>query len=132
MIGKVIHSLLKDDTTVSGLVGIKIHPLIVPQNAAFPAITYEIISTEYLEVKGLQKVADKVNIQVNIFSKVYGASIAQAVKAVLDYKHRFQSEGLDIDYIVPTGEHDGVFDQQLQIYHRVLTYEVSIHQPYTL
>lgn len=134
MIGKVIHTLLTADATVIGLVGDKVFPVIVPQNTAFPAVTYETTSSEPIEVIGWQKIADTVNVQINVFAERYTTAIdiKEAIKAVLDFKHQFASNGLDVCGITPRNDMDGTHNEELNLYHRILTYEISINQPYQL
>ena len=40
-----IYSVLTSDGTVSGLVGTRVYPDIMPQGVTYPAITYQRVST---------------------------------------------------------------------------------------
>jgi len=134
MIGKVIHNLLSNNATVTSLVGSKIYPIIVPQNTLFPAITYERVGTDGMEVKGYQKIADKIFIQINVFSDSYEnlTVISEAIKNTLNYQHGFTNQSIDVCYIIPTDESDGQFDFDLKLFHRILRFEISVNLPYTL
>lgn len=134
MIGIVVHDLLKNAPAVTNEVADKIFPIIVPQNTQFPAITYEMLGNEPLKVLGNQKIADTVSVQINVFAYSYAkvSSIAQAVKGVLDFKNNFTNNGIHVCNIQPENEMDGAFDSELNLYHRVLKYEISINQPHNL
>ena len=134
MIGTVIHSLLSADTTITDAVGDNIYPIIVPQNSPFPAITYQLIGSEPMEIKGFQKIADTASVQINVFADTYSktVAIAKAVKDVLDYAHGFELNDINICSVTPEMELDGIYDDTLNLYSRILKYEISINQPYTL
>ncbi len=134
MIGKVIHSLLTNDSTVTTLVGANIFPIITPQGTAFPSVTYETVGTQSMEVLGWQKIADTIDIQLNIFAPTYtqAIDIKEAIKAVLDYKNGFVSEGLNFCGITPIDDLDGIYDEELNLFHRVLKYEFHLNNKYVL
>jgi len=134
VIGKVIHNLLANDTAVAAEVAEKIFPVIVPQNETFPAITYETLGDEPMEVKGHQKIADTISVQINVFAANYSkvVTIVKAVKGVLDFKHDFINNDIHVCSITPETAMDGIYDKEENLYHKILKYEISVNQPYTL
>lgn len=134
MTGELILNLLMNETMVTDEVADRIFPIIVPQNQIFPAITYEMVGNETIQIKGFQKIADTVSVQINVFAKSYPkvSTIAQAIKTALDFKHSFTINDIDVCSIIPENELDGVYNETVNIFHRILKYEISINQPYTL
>jgi len=134
VIGKTIHSLLSADSAVTALVSNNIFPIITPQNTVFPSITYETIGTQPMEVIGWQKIADTIDVQINIFAPTYtqAIDIKEAIKTVLDYKNGFVSNGLSFCGITPINDMDGAYDYDLNVYHQILKYEFHLNNAYVL
>lgn len=134
MIGKVIHNLLSADSAVTALIGSNIFPIVTPQNTVFPSVTYETIGSLPMEVIGWQKIANTIDIQLNIFAPTYtqAIDIKEAIKAVLDYKNGFISEGLNFCGITPIDDLDGAYDEDLNLFHRILKYEFHLNNSYVL
>lgn len=70
-VGKVIYNLLSADGAVSALVGTRIYPMIAPQEAADPCITYTLNSIEYNETKDAASSLNFEEWAVNGFSKTF-------------------------------------------------------------
>lgn len=87
---KVVVDLLKADAGVTALVGSRIHPGRLPQNTAFPAISYELVSgTEVPSVNAQAGgVLVRSRVQVNVLAKTYAEtkSVHEAVRKALQFK----------------------------------------------
>jgi hypothetical protein len=85
-IEEAIYYLLSNDATVSGLVGTRIYPMVVPRNAAMPAIAYQQISgvREHTMTGPIGMV--KARFQINCWAETYATAdaIAEAVRKELD------------------------------------------------
>lgn len=71
MLETKLYTALTGDTTVAGVVGTRIYPLVMPQDPTFPAITYERISGE--KVNGLDGYLhmENAHIMVMIWATAY-------------------------------------------------------------
>lgn len=128
MVEKVIIDLLENDEALTALIDKRVFAIKIPQNEPYPAISFERVTTDYLPVKGFEKLGDEIAIQINIFSEGYlnALEIAEAVKTIFDYKNTFENSGVAVCSIEPAGEMDGVYDEELKLYHRILKYDFSI------
>ena len=81
-----LYSALSADATVSGLVGARIYPEIMPFDVTYPAISYQRISTARYQT--LESVDDftQVRIQVDCWDSTYSGvkALANAVKNAID------------------------------------------------
>lgn len=129
-----MHTLLSSDTGVMNLVGTNIFPIISPQGTVFPSVTYHTIGTEPMEVIGWQKIADTIHVQIDVFASTYSEviNIKEAIKSVLDYKQKFSSNGLSFCGITPIEDMDGLYDKELNLFHRILKYEFHLNHTYNL
>ena len=133
-IATALRQLLLADTDVSEAVGVKIHPVVIPQNTSFPAIAIELVSTEGMLTKDFVNLADTQTVSLKVASHNYdeAVSIAQKVRAVLDDLHGIQQSGVRICDTFFRNEMDGVYDNDSNLFHRIITYEISIHKDYDL
>ena len=81
--GIVAH--LQADGTVSGLVGTRIYPLQIPQEASLPAIAYQRISGRATYTQGGDSGPEWARIQLTCHGATYSAvkALAAAVRAAL-------------------------------------------------
>lgn len=136
----ILRDLIINDAQAAALVGTKVYAVIIPQNVAFPAISIETVNTEPTEVKGFLNIADIVSVQINIFTTNAsgvngydkGVAIAKAIRTALDFEHGFTNSDTDIDEIRLVGEEDGPYNKEVEVYHRILRYEVDINNDYIL
>lgn len=81
---QVVRELLLADPAVSGAVGTRVYPLMVPERAPLPAITYQRIST--VPIRDLHGVAYvETRIRVTAWAERYGTArtLGEAVAAAL-------------------------------------------------
>jgi len=84
-IEKAIYSLLTTNG-VSDLVSTRVYPLILPQPATFPAVTYQRITGDWgITMDGAHNYAEEV-FQINTWAATYDGArtLADAVRKVLD------------------------------------------------
>ena len=68
--GALIFSLLSQAAPVVALLGTRIYPILAPQTAPFPYITYQVISQNGNETMGCV-LEDDARVQLSIFAKTY-------------------------------------------------------------
>lgn len=100
-IGKLIYSLLSDDSRLSTLLGNKIFPLIVENNTTYPFIVYKRSDVKANYTKDYY-LNDDVSIDIVCVSDNYlsGLEIAVIIREILENK-RFKNEGVEriqLDY----------------------------------
>lgn len=86
-IGKFIRARLTGNATVTGLVGNRIFPVIMPQNAAYPAIVYTITGEPKDQSHTGAGSIDQITVNFNIWGDDYDVNeeIFAALRAALDY-----------------------------------------------
>ena len=113
MIGKVIHDLLDQ------LVSDKVYPIVAPQGAALPFITYQVIDkSDPWDTKGADSDADLARVQINIFTTTYSAAntLAASVRAILDF-YTGTNNSVVVDRIRFAAEYD--LGEDLENYYRI-------------
>jgi hypothetical protein len=85
-IEEALYSVLAADETVSGLVGTRIYPLSIPDNAAMPAVVYQRISGAALLTMDGAHSMTHARFQLNCWSDEYGETrdLSDAVRQCLD------------------------------------------------
>ncbi len=86
MIEQAVYDILRNDALVEAIAGDRIYPLLMPQNATYPAITYQRISTDRARSLSGRDYEKRVRLQVDVWSKTFGEakSLSTAVAAALD------------------------------------------------
>lgn len=124
MIGDVIYSLLSNDATVSGLVGLKIYPYIGMENIVYPYIIYDQTELTPTDTKDGVSELDVVSYDIEVYAKSPDdlTTISNAVRDALDrYSGTVNSKLIDsIRYI---GENTG-FDLEDRVYLRMQNYSI--------
>ena len=113
MIGKVIHDLLDQ------LVSDKVYPIVAPQGAALPFITYQVIDkSDPWDTKGADSDADLARVQINIFTTTYSAAntLAASVRGILDF-YTETNNSVVVDRIRFASEYD--LGEGLENYYRI-------------
>lgn len=106
-IEQAIYSLLSADPTVSGLVGNRITPVLVPQDSAMPAVTYaEVAGVRENTMDGPAGLV-RSRWQFNCWGISYadGRSVSDAVRQVLD-GYSGSGAGVTIQSIMTIGENN--------------------------
>jgi len=73
---KIVYSILSNATGVTALVGTRINPVRIPQESAFPAISYNLVSIAANPTNSGHSRTEFARVQVN----VYATSFADAVE----------------------------------------------------
>jgi hypothetical protein len=85
-IEELITAVMKNDATIAGIVGARIYPLRVPQDADMPAITYQKISGRWhVQMSGPHNMSEE-RFQINCWETTYAGvkALADAVRAALN------------------------------------------------
>lgn len=80
-----VYQLLKNDTTLNGLINGRIYPMTAPQNVVIPYMTYQVVSGLKLQCLGGSIYQGDFRFQINVWGKTYAnvKVISQAVKNAL-------------------------------------------------
>lgn len=80
-----LHARLTNDFDVAALVGTRVYPVIVPQNAQMPYVRYQTISDPRPEHLGGYDGARVTRVQADCFAQTYsaGRQLAEAIIAAL-------------------------------------------------
>jgi hypothetical protein len=73
LIEQRVYDLLKNDSSVAGLVGTRIYPVVIPEQTTYPCISFQTISDRGITT--LNNDLPTLNfkrIQINIWSETYG------------------------------------------------------------
>ena len=109
-IGLTARTITLADGTVSGLVGSRMYPAALPQNATLPAIVYHIISTVHNQRLGGNVDVSMATVQMDCYASTNAGSIAlaEAVRLALQMKNRGNNSGQFInDIVCSSGEKTG-------------------------
>jgi len=85
-LGKVIYSVLSNDSDVGGVAGDRIYPMHAPQGATYPFITYMIDGVIPHETKDGASSLDYVEIVIGCFGETYSVTsdLGVKVRAAID------------------------------------------------
>lgn len=122
-----IYSILSTDLNIIALVGTRIYPLILPQDAILPAITYARVSTERESAFVTDPGLSTARIQVDIWatSALNGMAISEKVRVAL---HRYR--GTITSVTIEESHIDNeilMYEPETEIYHIVLDFSI-LHQ----
>lgn len=83
---QALYVILTDDATVSGLIGTRVYPLLIPQDAALPAIAYQRISRLQIQTQSGPSCLSRARMQLTCVATTYSGvkALADAVRVVLD------------------------------------------------
>lgn len=118
MIDDAVRSILINNSIVSGLVGTRIYPLVLPLKCTFPAISYSKPSNPY------NRVSRAPRFQIDIWSKDFTEvqNIKEAVETALDGYSGIISD-INIERIIPLDCHDFTLDDT-QLYRIAYDFKV--------
>lgn len=80
-----IRELLLSDETIYSLIGVRVYPVVTPQNPSFPMVVYGLRNTERLShIAGSENIANK-TIRIDAYAESYAAvkSVSEAVSRLL-------------------------------------------------
>lgn len=125
-LGSTVRTILLQDATVSGLVGTRVYPKILPQSPTLPAITYQRVSrvqvADHLTGPGSM---GRPRVQVDVWASTDSAAeaLGAAVKARLNgYRGTVPGEG-EVHRIALETE-GGLFDAELLLHRHSADYFV--------
>jgi hypothetical protein len=124
--GTILFALLSQAPAVAALLGTRIYPVVAPQGAPRPYVTYQLVSrVPEAGSSALCRLGDVARVQLSIFSLnttdyATVAAITAAFRAVLDYAEPEPGVYLEID-----NQQDHVQDGALCLF-RSLDYRVEL------
>lgn len=107
-VGQIIYGRLSAVSGVTSLVSTRIYPDMAPQNAAFPYVVFQKLSTSPTDTKeGVSKL-DKLLVQVDCYSNNYdnAHALAAAVRTALD-RYAGTVNGHVVDKIIFSNDSSG-------------------------
>ena len=125
-IDKIVPAIILDDSTIAGIIGTRLTPMIITDDTSFPAMTYQRISSpEHHDIDFAYP-----RYQFNSYAETYGAvvELAIAVKELWQrYKGVFNSvkikQGVYIDETQPDRGKDGLWTIQTDI--KIIYYKIT-------
>lgn len=103
---KIVYSILSNAAGVTSLVGTRINPVRIPQESAFPAISYNLVSIAANPTNSGHSRTEFARVQVN----VYATSFADAIELSTQVRVAFDSAATPETYntaYVQVIEYDG-------------------------
>lgn len=132
MIGKAIYHILTSNATVTGYVGTRIFPVIVPQTTERPCIAFRIVSNDPHETKQMVSKIDRMRFDLSIFTEEYDKpgyppiyEIADAVRDALDKVTEDTYNGVTIGEMIFENEREG-YEEAHESFVRTQTYGVFV------
>ena len=83
-----LHNALIQDTTLNAIIGDRVYPLLIPQDAAYPAIAYQRISGKNLRSHDGADSVENVRVQLTLVAESFEMvkNLEKEVNRVLDGK----------------------------------------------
>ena len=119
-----IYSILSTDLDIIALVGTRIYPLVLPQDATLPAITYARVSTERESAFVTDPGLSTARIQVDIWgiSALSVMAVSEEVRSALHrYRGTIASVQIDESHI---DNEILMYEPETEIYHIVLDFMI--------
>jgi len=111
------------DPLLSGRIGSRIYPLVVPQDATLPAIAYQVITGSGILAHDGPTSLNNKRVQFACVGATYAAAadLADALAALLrGFKGQLGSAGVQVEFAEDVNQHDGFVDEQPAGYVRYL------------
>lgn len=125
---KVVNALLLGAGPVTAVVGVRIYPVVLPQNQPLPAITFEVISATRLGAIDAYAPTHLTHsrVQVNLLAADYPAVLVllEAVKAALQFQ-RGTFGGITVHSVLHAGEGPTQYDQQLGVFTQPIDFLIT-------
>ncbi len=127
MIKNAIYNILINDTTLTGIVGNNIFPVIAPQETDWPFIVIINNSTTPVDVKNEVSTNDLFSFQVDMYSKndEECQTIAARIRLLID-QYTGTSADINVRNIVFRDEQDGEFDFEVEVFAKSQEYSARI------
>lgn len=116
-IAPAVFEILKNDATITDIVGTRIYPDQVPQGAPYPALVHYKTEVEQTVIKSAPTKNYKIRWQIDIYSEKYGqsATLAAAIKDLLD-EYSGTVKNINIQACYFQSQSDDTFIEQLEAY----------------
>src|SRR6185295_13120208 len=120
LVEEALHTRLLAVAGVTALIGDRVHPVPLPQNVTYPAVSYQLISRNRETAFGVDPLLATSRIQVNAWASTYTAvkALAEQIRLALE---RFRGTVLGIEW------QDTLLDGETDLYDdTVLVHQVAI------
>lgn len=125
MIAEDFRTFLISDTALGGLIGSRVHPLMLPQAPTVPALTYQTVSTLPMHTLQQASALQRIRMQIDVWAKTYldVETVATALNTCLDGFRGVMggSPGLHVQGAFRAMERDW-YDEAPQLYRRTIDY----------
>ncbi len=126
-----LRTFLLQDSTLGGLIGTKIYPIVLPQDPIFPAITYQWISGDRLYSLSGPSGLSGPRIQFDCWAKTYAASegLFEALRKRLDgYRGQMGSApGHTVQGVFFANEVD-LYEAEIDVYRRSVDFMIHYEE----
>jgi hypothetical protein len=125
MVEEGITSLLLADATLSGLIGTRIYPVLVPSDPVYPLLTYQVVTSKR-EYTLSNAVTKQKCIQFDCWGSTYSDSkqVQQALENVLSGYNGTLSDGTKVLGTFLDAEHDD-FQSDARDYRAISEYVIK-------
>lgn len=117
-----LRSFLLADATLTGLVGLRVHPAILPQSGPFPAITYQWTSGTRYQTSDGPVGLSRPRIQLDCWAETYlqAEAVFEALRRRLDGFVGVMggSPGTPVQGVFFESERDGPYEPEAKLYRR--------------
>jgi len=126
MIGKVIYSILSNNTAVAAIASNRIFPVLAAADAALPYVVYNQISRLPNANKDRTKQVETYRVQLDAYAATFdqASELADKINLALSFYNGTVS-GIKVDIIVFENENDNL-DNETEIYKKSHDYMIRI------
>lgn len=129
----ILGTLLSADATLSGIVGDRIYPLVIPQGKGLPALTVTRNGERPGDTKSGVSRVDTIEVQVSAFSKKYkeASDIAGHLRRILDKQNTTATVGQK-RWNVPGIRYDGstrMVEEENDVFHIAVQFTLRVSLP---
>lgn len=118
MIESEITTLLKNNTTLNGLINGRVYPLVAPQNVVKPYITYQVINNSDISSFGGEVYENRVRFQIDIYGTTYSSSKA-VLNACKEALYTFRKYPHNINYMEN-------YESDTQLYRQLIDFNLTL------
>lgn len=129
-ISRAIYTILSAHAGLTSLVSTKIYPVVAPQQTAFPYVVFSTDSVEPINRQTGTAMAEYVNLDVNVVSKIVdeNESIAKQVRLALDRVAEGAYSGVNVGVTLFEDWNGPVLNDDDDAYVSTLSFKVLIHR----
>lgn len=125
MIEPALYSIVVGDAGVSSLIATRMYPMVMPQNATLPAVSYfEVVAPRDHHGRGASGFVSAIY-QIDCWASTHVAarSLAEAVRLALD-GYRGRAAGVEVGAVLLESERD-LYEDESRTYRRSQQYRVN-------